>query len=158
MVLPGVLDLVIQTAEPLVHPRVWTWTERDKLSGQVSSRSIASHPSDLEIWDYKGTRATTTHIGDYVIQLLTYAGLDGERIGELPARCIVFFVNEPKREAQLVAIEIDPDIVGRAEAWTIAEAKRVRQKEAAVRAGSKRTITHIFAHRAPSCFQDIASA
>jgi len=127
MVLTGILDLVIQTAKPLVYPRVWTWTDRDKLLGQVSQQSIVSHPGDLEIWDYKGTRATTTHIRDYVIQLLTYAGLYGERVGNLPARCVLYFVNEPKREAQLVAIEIDPDIVRRAEAWTIAEAKRVRQ-------------------------------
>jgi len=127
MVLTGVLDLVLQSTHPLVYPRLWAWSDLDELAGEVAAQSVASHPGDLEIWDYKGTRAATSHVRDYVIQLLTYAGLYGERVGELPARCVLFFVNEPKREEQLVAIEIDPDIVQRAEAWTIAEAKRVRQ-------------------------------
>ena len=56
MVLTGVLDLVIQTAKPLVYPRLWTWTDRDKLSGQVSPQSIASHLTPVT-WRYGTTRA-----------------------------------------------------------------------------------------------------
>ena len=127
MVLTGVLDLVLQSQSPLSYPCQWVWDDREQLVGHVEDRVVTSRQDDLEVWDYKGTRASTSHIRDYVIQLLTYAGLYGERAGSLPARCVLFFVNESDRNKQLVAIEIDDDIVRRAEGWTLAEARRVRQ-------------------------------
>lgn len=127
LVLTGVLDLVLQSQHPLTYLRTWEWHDIDKLGGVVTEIKTISSPNDLEVWDYKGTRAGTTHETDYVIQLLTYAGLYCERTGILPARCVLFYVNEQKQEKKLVAIPICRDIVERAERWTIDEAKRLRQ-------------------------------
>ena len=73
---------------------------------------------DIEIWDYKGSRSGTPYLIDYVRQLLTYAALYRERVGELPARCVLFFVNEPDRSEQLIAVPVDEEIVRRAVEWT----------------------------------------
>lgn len=127
MVLTGVLDLVLQSQHPLSYDQTWIWDDRDMLDGHVVNEQKKSATGDLEVWDYKGSRAGTPHIKDYVVQLLTYAGLYGERVGKLPTRCVLFFVNEPDMSKQLVEISIDKDIVERAEKWTINEAKRVRQ-------------------------------
>lgn len=129
LLLTGVLDLVLQSQSPLSYSRKWVWDDIDTLTGHVEDCVVPSQPGDVEVWDYKGTRASTSHIRDYVIQLLTYAGLYGERVGKLPARCVLFFINEPDRSKQLLAIEIDKKIVDEAEKWTIKEARRVRQTQ-----------------------------
>ena len=49
---------------------------------------------------------------------MTYAALYEERTGELPKRCVVFFVNERKRDLGLLAVPVDDDIVSRGVDWT----------------------------------------
>src|SRR5262249_50318644 len=75
LLLTGVLDLVIQQTHPLTYSRVWQWTDLANLKGGVSKATVAAKTGDIEIWDYKGTRADTKYVGDYVRQLLTYAAL-----------------------------------------------------------------------------------
>src|SRR5262249_55391145 len=86
LLLTGVLDLVVQQQDPLVYKRVWRWKDRATLDGEVVPGTLPAQPNDLEIWDYKGTRAKTIYKPDYVRQLLTYATLYRERTGVLPAR------------------------------------------------------------------------
>ena len=80
----------------------------------------------MEIWDYKGTRANTPFIADYVRQLLTYAALYRDRVGELPIRCVLFFINEPQRDRRLLAIDVDGSIVDAALAWTYEQVRLLR--------------------------------
>src|SRR5205809_831043 len=79
MLLTGVLDVVVQQQEPLLYRRCWQWGSVDELVGKVVTCKVAARPNDLEIWDYKGTRAGTPYKTDYVRQLLTYASLYRER-------------------------------------------------------------------------------
>lgn len=120
LLLTGILDLVVQQQSPLAYETSWTWSSRERLEGAASKARIVAQTGDVEIWDYKGTRANTTLVGDYVRQLLTYAYLYRERTGQLPARCVLYFVNEPAktRDRQLLAIEVDEDLIQRAVDWT----------------------------------------
>lgn len=126
LMLTGVLDLVVQQQSPLVYPREWEWTDIVQLTGQVVQRPIAASTGDVEIWDYKGTREGSPFTPDYVRQLLTYAALYQEKTGDLPHRCVLFFVNEPNKANQLLAIHVDETIVGYALSWTIEQVKLIR--------------------------------
>jgi hypothetical protein len=126
LLLTGILDLVIQQNHPLTYPRSWRWVDKQKLSGAPTHTPVAASAGDVEIWDYKGTKADTNYITDYVRQLLTYAALYKEKSGELPKRCVLFFVNEKKRDEQLLAIEVDEAIVASALKWTIEQVKLIR--------------------------------
>jgi hypothetical protein len=126
LLLTGVLDLVVQQ-QPLTYARTWVWTDPDRLRGKVDPTPLTAAQNDLEIWDYKGTRASIPYKSDYVRQLLTYAALYRERTGVLPKRCVLFFVNEQDAIEQLLAVQIDSDIVNRALEWTITEVKRLRE-------------------------------
>jgi hypothetical protein len=126
LLLTGILDLVIQQNHPLTYPRSWPWVDKQKLSGAPTHTPVAASAGDVEIWDYKGTKADTNYITDYVRQLLTYAALYKEKSGELPKRCVLFFVNEKKRDEQLLAIEVDEAIVASALKWTIEQVKLIR--------------------------------
>ena len=126
MLLTGVLDLVVQQQQPLTYRNVWKWTDLNAISGHAEARIINAEPGDLEVWDYKGSRAASQYSEAFVLQLLTYAGLYAERTGSLPKRCVIFFVNERDSAKQLLAIEITEALVGRANDWTIAQAKSVR--------------------------------
>ena len=94
--------------------RNWQWTDLARLEGIVSKTRVAAHTGDTEIWDYKGTKANTKYIGDYVRQLLTYAALYKEGSGELPRRCVLFFVNETTEEDRLLSVEVNDEIVSTA--------------------------------------------
>jgi hypothetical protein len=118
ILLTGVLDLVIQQQAPLTYARVWQWDNPDELAGHAEPGSLAAAPGDIEIWDYKGTRAATTYIEDYVRQLLTYAALFKDRTGSLPTRCVLFFINEKKATHRLLAIDVNDSLVQAALAWT----------------------------------------
>jgi DNA helicase-2/ATP-dependent DNA helicase PcrA len=118
IVLTGILDLVVQQDEPLAYPRSWAWTSVATLEGDATGPVLAARAGDVEIWDYKGMRASTHYVTDYVRQVLTYAALYHERTGEYPARCVLFFVNEPDPALQLLAIEVTEDLVNAALAWT----------------------------------------
>jgi hypothetical protein len=126
LLLTGVLDLVIQQMHPLTYLRVWRWTDLASLKGVVSKETVPAAPGDIEIWDYKATRADTKYVGDYVRQLLTYAALYKEKAAELPTRCVLFFVNEKKEEDCLLAVEVDESIVAAALQWTIEQVKFLR--------------------------------
>lgn len=127
LMLTGILDLVMRQEGIITYPRSWAWTDRDALGGEVVVRDTISQPGDVEIWDYKGTRSNSPYVSDYVLQLLTYARLYSEKAGELPTRCVLFFVNEQNSEEQLVAIDIEADILERAEQWTVEQARLLRQ-------------------------------
>ena len=127
LLLTGILDLVVQHQNPLTYQRVWAWNDELKLTGEVVKLELNAVVNDLEIWDYKGSRAATPYKRDYVRQLLTYAALYAERTGELPKRCILFFINEENREEQLLAIPITQSIVDRALEWTIEQVKYLRE-------------------------------
>src|SRR5579884_3317994 len=64
---------------------------------------------------------------DYALQLLTYANLYRERTGRMPERCVLFFINEPKRDEQLLAIPLDQPLLDAALAWTVARVKELQQ-------------------------------
>lgn len=54
-------------------------------------------PSQMEIWDYKGTRfpdLSSPDFQDYVWQMCVYAELYRARVGAYPARAILYFLNE----------------------------------------------------------------
>ncbi|UYV13485.1 MAG: PD-(D/E)XK nuclease family protein [Phycisphaera sp.] len=126
MLLTGVLDLVVQQQQPLTYDNTWKWTDLNAFSGHAEERTVRAAPGDLEVWDYKGSRAASQYSEAFVLQLLTYAGLYAERAGTLPKRCVIFFVNEPKPSRQLLAIEITEALVRRAHDWTLAQARAVR--------------------------------
>ncbi len=127
LLLTGILDLVIQQQNPLVYEQVWEWTDLKGLEGHVVSRTIVSSTGDVEIWDYKGARSGTHYLTDYVRQLLTYAALYKERAGQVPKRCVLFFVNEPKLDRQLLVVPVDQKILDNALEWTIKQVKAIRQ-------------------------------
>jgi hypothetical protein len=130
LLLTGILDLVIQQERPLRYRRVWNWTDRSKLVGEVVKADLPAKKNDLEIWDYKGTRRDSDYLTDYVLQLLTYANLYQERTGRRPERCVLFFINDPKRDEQLLAIPLDDKLLEAALDWTVA---RVKELQATVR-------------------------
>jgi DNA helicase-2/ATP-dependent DNA helicase PcrA len=127
LLLTGILDLVIQQQQPLRYKRVWKWTDRKKLIGEPAKGDVQARINDLEIWDYKGTRGYSEYLNDYALQLLTYANLYRERTGRRPERCILFFINEPKRDEQLLAIPLEDDLLEAALAWTVARVKELQQ-------------------------------
>ncbi len=127
LLLTGVLDVVVQQREPLIYLRQWKWKSREDLTGAVVEGELAASPNDREIWDYKATRAATPYTTDYVRQLLTYAALYRDRTGYLVERCVLFFINEPKKELRLISIPIDNTIVGRAVEWTLEQVKALRE-------------------------------
>ena len=127
MLLTGIIDIVIQQKNPLSYHRVWTWTSPENLEGQTTNTTVHAAANDLEIWDYKGTRAGTPYITDYVRQLLTYAALYRDRTGVLPARCALFFVNEPSPTERLAVVPIDETIVQHSLEWTISQVRELRR-------------------------------
>jgi hypothetical protein len=118
ILITGVVDLVVQQESPIVYDRVWDWTNVETLEGEVRRRRLHAATGDLEIWDFKGTRARTHYLNDYVRQVLTYAALYRERVGRLPDRCVLFFINEPPGSREMLAIEFDESVVESALAWT----------------------------------------
>jgi hypothetical protein len=125
LLLTGILDLVIQQLG-FTYPRSWNWTSRPNLVGQPTNSPIVAQPNDLEIWDYKGSQSSTTFLTDYVIQLLTYASLYEERTGDLPRRCVLFFLYEPDQTKQLLTIEVDRQIVDIALDWTLQQVDEIQ--------------------------------
>lgn len=127
LLLTGVLDVVIQQNSPLVYQRRWEWLNRKNLVGRVVKKPSSARPGELEIWDYKGTQADSPFVSDYVRQLLTYAALFRERTGRIPKRCVLFFVNEAKREKKLLAVEVDESLIEDAVAWTLEQVRLLRK-------------------------------
>ena len=126
LLLTGVLDVVIQQRQPLEYARSWVWSDEQNLKGQRSNIPVTAATGDVEIWDYKGTKANTKYIADYVRQLLTYAALYRDKVQELPKRCVLFFVNETLEEERLLAIQVSDQIVESALKWTIEQVKMMR--------------------------------
>jgi hypothetical protein len=127
ILLTGILDLVIQQQSPLTYQRSWVWDSVADLRGHVEQTVTTAAIGDVEIWDYKGTRATSPFVDDYVRQLLTYAALYRDRTGALPVRCVLFFINEPpRRDRRLLAIEVNGPIVDAALAWTYEQVRLLR--------------------------------
>ena len=127
VLLTGIVDLVVQQQNTLTYDRTWSWTNRVRLEGKVMSTRKAAKPGDVEIWDYKATRSSSVYIPDYVRQVVTYAAIYKERIGAPPRRCVLFFVNEPDRNKQLLAVEVDHAILDACVQWTHEQVKRLRQ-------------------------------
>ena len=126
ILLTGILDLVVQQQTPLTYEREWHWDGSSSLSGKVVTTKTQAVTGDLEIWDYKGTRAGTTYVDDYVRQLLTYAELYRERAGVLPVRCVLFFINEKSRSRRLLTVPVEESIVQAALKWTQQQIREVR--------------------------------
>jgi DNA helicase II / ATP-dependent DNA helicase PcrA len=127
LLLTGILDLVVQQQHPLRYRRVWMWTDKVALRGTPARKHLQARPNDLEIWDYKATQGDSEYLHDYVLQLLTYANLYRERTGQRPERCVLFFVNERKRDEQLLAIPLEDDLLAAALDWTIERVKELQQ-------------------------------
>jgi hypothetical protein len=127
ILLTGILDLVIQQQAPLTYQRVWEWDSLDDLTGHPKAASLSAVSGDVEIWDYKGTRATTGYIEDYVRQLLTYAALFRDRTGSLPTRCVLFFINEKKPGHRLLAVRVDDKLVRAAVDWTEKQVRELQE-------------------------------
>lgn len=126
ILLTGVLDLVIQQQSPLTYPWAWRWSSVEQLTGSVEKATTAAAAGDIEIWDYKGTRANTPFVADYVRQLLTYAALYRDRTGELPIRCVLFFINEQQKDRRLLAVEVNSAVVDAALGWTYEQVRLLR--------------------------------
>ena len=118
ILLTGIVDLVIQQDRPLLFEREWRWSDLGSMAGAVGHHRVLAAPGDTEIWDYKATRAKTPHLADYARQVLTYAALYRDNSGTLPARCVLFFLNEQNRAEQLLSIEVTEDAVDAALGWT----------------------------------------
>ncbi len=129
LMLTGVLDLVLQQEKPLTYDRSWRWQDLDTLTGVPEETPVFAQPNEWEIWDYKGARADSTYLTDYARQLVAYAKLFEERTGNLPARCVLFFVNEQTDERRLMAIPVDDTIAQAALEWTIKQAQKLRATE-----------------------------
>jgi PD-(D/E)XK nuclease superfamily len=127
VLLTGVVDLVVQQQDALAYDRTWAWTVRKRLEGKVTTRRTAAKPGDVEIWDYKGTRSSSVYIPDYVRQVVTYAAIYKERMGSPPRRCVLFFANEPVREKQLLAIDVDAATLVACVDWTHEQVKRLQE-------------------------------
>lgn len=126
IMLTGIIDLVTQQPDALTYHRVWRWTDRDALDGEVAVEELAAAPGDEEIWDFKASRAKTHYLIDYVRQVVTYAGLYRERTGRLPSRCVIYFVNERDEAKGLLAVSVDDDIVDAAVQWTVDQVEQLR--------------------------------
>lgn len=126
ILLTGILDLVIQQQSPLTYEHTWVWESVDPLRGHIEQEQTHATAGDIEIWDYKGTQAKTPFVEDYVRQLLTYAALYRDRTGELPVRCVLFFINERRRDRRLLAIDVTGPIVDAALAWTYEQVRSLR--------------------------------
>ena len=128
ILLTGILDVVVQQQKPLVYERTWVWSNAAKLEGRVSNLVAVADEGDVEIWDYKGTRANTPHLADYIRQLLTYAALYRERTSVLPKRCVLFFINEPPvTRKRLLSVQVTDSVVQAAVDWTIEEVRILQQ-------------------------------
>src|SRR5204863_1179637 len=107
--------------------RTWRWDSIADLTGHVETAMTTAAAGDVEIWDYKGTRAKSPFVDDYVRQLLTYAALYRVRTGSLPVRCVLFFINEPpRRDRRLLAIDVTAPLVDAALAWTYEQVRALR--------------------------------
>jgi hypothetical protein len=126
LLLTGVLDVVIQQQDPLRYQRTWDWVDVSALKGKATKHDTHAKSGDLEIWDYKGTKSNSPFVGDYVRQLLTYAALYREKTGQVPARCVLFFVNEEHRDRKLLAVSVDDNLIERCVNWTIEQVKLLR--------------------------------
>jgi hypothetical protein len=130
ILLTGIIDLVLQEHASLTYERHWVWTSASELDGGVRNQRVAAVPGDIELWDYKATRSSTRYVGDYARQLLTYAALYRDRSGDLPARCVLFFVNEPDASLRLLAIDVTSELVDAAIVWTKAQAASLQASAA----------------------------
>lgn len=119
ILLTGIIDLVLQQRDPLTYQQVWRWEDVDSLQGKVRDGHEAAATGDREIWDIKGSRIKTPYLIDYVRQVITYAALFRERTGELPRRCVLFFVNEKRDEDALLSIPVDDVLVDSGLRWTV---------------------------------------
>ena len=127
ILLTGVIDLVLQQQDALTYERVWHWLDTDELTGEVRQQRVHAEPGDVEIWDFKATKASTSYLVDYVRQVVTYSALYRERTGDLPKRCVLFFVNERNRTNGLLAVPIDGDLVARGVVWTETQVAELRK-------------------------------
>ena len=127
LMLTGILDLVLHQRRGFQFNRAWQWTDLERLQGRAVDAVTTAEAEDLEVWDYKGTRADGPYERDYVLQLLTYARLYQERTGVLPKRCVLFYINEQAQEDELLAIPISEEVISAAEAWTVSQAQALRQ-------------------------------
>lgn len=135
LLLTGVLDLVVQAKSPLAYPRTWRWDDSDLRDGTVTTVATHAREGDVEIWDYKGSSAATQYKADYARQLLAYASIYTERTGQMPARCVLFFINEKTPDLQLLAIPVSPAIIDAAIDWTHTQVENLQESLALFRAG-----------------------
>lgn len=126
ILLTGIVDLVVQQEHVVAYEREWRWTNLEAMLGALDKRRSQGETGDVEIWDYKASRASTPHLADYARQVLTYAALYRDSAGVLPARCVIFFLNERNRAEQLVSVEVSEDAVTAALRWTEEQVARLR--------------------------------
>jgi hypothetical protein len=88
ILLTGILDLVIQQQSPPTYQRSWVRDSIADLRGHVEHTVTTAAVGEVEIWDYKGTWATSPFVDGYVRQLITYAALYRDRTGSLPVRTV----------------------------------------------------------------------
>lgn len=127
ILLTGVLDVVVQEVSPPTYAFEWTWADEERLEGQVSRRSVPAGVGDLEVWDYKATRADSHYLQDFVLQILTYAALYREKSGRLPDRGVLFFINEPRPDRRLLSVPVTLPLLDAAVAWTHEQVKELRR-------------------------------
>jgi hypothetical protein len=125
VLLTGVLDVVVQQRASFTYHQTWRWDDKQALVGDREDTETVAAKGDIEIWDYKGVRSTTSYIEDYVRQVVTYAALLEDRIA-IPARCVLFFTNEPDARKRLLAIPIDEEVVKASIEWTLDQVRELR--------------------------------
>jgi hypothetical protein len=127
ILLTGIIDLVLQQPDALTYYRRWMWDDPLALKGHVEEQTLEATAGDEEIWDFKATRSSTNYMEDYVRQVATYAALYRERTDRLPKRCVLFFVNEPRDAAKLLAVPINNELVDSAVKWTVDQVEELRR-------------------------------
>lgn len=127
ILLTGILDLVVQQQQSLAYQRAWIWDSIPEMRGGVGKKETLAQPGDVEVWDYKGTRAKSAFVPDYVRQVLTYANLYRDRVGSLPTRCVIFFVNEAPGPDRLLSIPVIEEVVEASLKWTQEQVKMLQQ-------------------------------
>lgn len=127
ILLTGILDLVVQQQEPLTYQRAWVWDSVPEMRGHIAKKETLAQTGEVEIWDYKGTRAKSAFVPDYVRQVLTYANLYRDRVGFLPRRCVIFFVNERPGPDRLLSIPVTDEVVEASLKWTQDQVRMLQQ-------------------------------
>ena len=133
ILLNGVLDLVIQQQAPLTYQRVWQWDSLDDLTGHAAPASLSAAPGDVEIWDYKATRAATPTLTTTPPTPDIRRPVQGpHRLAPDPLRPLLH--QRKEGHTRLLAIDVDDTLVQAALDWTEEQVRELQATTLILRA------------------------